>query len=321
VGARARRPGRAGAGAGTHPRGRRLGCRGARPHVDRRSRVAGADARRGAGGARRRRRRLPGPARPVGRGRHDPGDARPRRCALCRVRCARLGGRDGQALHEGRLRRGTGCPSARMPSSPTAPGAPTARPPSTRRRSMGFPVFVKPARAGSSMGITRVASPDELEAAIEAAREHDPKVLVEAAIFGREIECAVLEGRGVDAPRTSKVGEIVGWSPGTSSTTSRRSISPRPTSNWCAPPTCPTTSRPKCSAWRPRRSWRWAVRGWPGSTASTPTTGSHHQRDQHDARLHAALDVSPDVGRDGRPYHDLIDELIALAMERRVGLR
>ena len=74
--------------------------------------------------------------------------------------------------------------------------------------SMGFPVFVKPARAGSSMGITRVASPDELEAAIEAAREHDPKVLVEAAIFGRELECAVLEGRGVDAPRTSKVGEI-----------------------------------------------------------------------------------------------------------------
>ncbi len=74
--------------------------------------------------------------------------------------------------------------------------------------SMGFPVFVKPARAGSSMGITRVTEPDGLRAAIEAAREHDPKVLVEAAIFGREIECAVLQGRGVDAPRTSEVGEI-----------------------------------------------------------------------------------------------------------------
>lgn len=74
--------------------------------------------------------------------------------------------------------------------------------------SMGFPVFVKPARAGSSMGITGVAEPDGLRAAIEAAREHDPKVLVEAAIFGREIECAVLQGRGVDAPRTSEVGEI-----------------------------------------------------------------------------------------------------------------
>ena len=74
--------------------------------------------------------------------------------------------------------------------------------------SMGFPVFVKPARAGSSMGITRVTGPEGLRAAIEGAREHDPKVLVEAAIFGRELECAVLEGRGTDAPRTSHVGEI-----------------------------------------------------------------------------------------------------------------
>lgn len=64
---------------------------------------------------------------------------------------------------------------------------------------LGLPVFVKPARAGSSMGITRVAAEDGLEAAIEAAREHDPKVIVEAAIAGREIECGVLEGRD-DAP-------------------------------------------------------------------------------------------------------------------------
>ncbi len=74
--------------------------------------------------------------------------------------------------------------------------------------SLGYPVFVKPARAGSSVGITRVADPDRLEAAIEAAREHDPKVVVEAAIRGREIECAVLQGRGTNPPRTSEVGEI-----------------------------------------------------------------------------------------------------------------
>ena len=72
-----------------------------------------------------------------------------------------------------------------------------------------FPVFVKPARAGSSMGITRVEEPGGLTAAIEAAREHDPKVLVEAGIEGREIECAVLQGRGNDAPRVSEPGEIV----------------------------------------------------------------------------------------------------------------
>jgi D-alanine-D-alanine ligase len=73
---------------------------------------------------------------------------------------------------------------------------------------LGFPVFVKPCRAGSSMGITKVTDPALLEAAIEMAREHDPKVIVEAAIVGRELECAVLQGHGTDAPRTSRVGEI-----------------------------------------------------------------------------------------------------------------
>ncbi|PTT60521.1 D-alanine--D-alanine ligase family protein [Arthrobacter sp. HMWF013] len=73
---------------------------------------------------------------------------------------------------------------------------------------LGFPVFVKPARAGSSMGISKVDSMEELDAAIEEARRHDLKLVIEAGIVGREIECAVLEGRGTDAPRTSMPGEI-----------------------------------------------------------------------------------------------------------------
>ncbi|TLM82427.1 D-alanine--D-alanine ligase [Pseudarthrobacter sp. NamE2] len=73
---------------------------------------------------------------------------------------------------------------------------------------LGFPVFVKPARAGSSMGISKVDSLEQLDAAIEAARRHDLKLVIEAGIMGREIECAVLEGRGTDAPRTSMPGEI-----------------------------------------------------------------------------------------------------------------
>jgi D-alanine-D-alanine ligase len=72
-----------------------------------------------------------------------------------------------------------------------------------------YPVFVKPARAGSSMGISKVSDPEDLERAIEAAREHDRKVIVEQGIAGREIECAVLQGRGFDPPRVSQVGEIV----------------------------------------------------------------------------------------------------------------
>ncbi|KAA9395698.1 D-alanine--D-alanine ligase [Kocuria coralli] len=76
---------------------------------------------------------------------------------------------------------------------------------------LGGPVFVKPARAGSSFGITRVDDPVDttaLEAAIETARGFDLKVVVEAGITGREIECAVLQGHGTDAPRTSMPGEI-----------------------------------------------------------------------------------------------------------------
>lgn len=72
-----------------------------------------------------------------------------------------------------------------------------------------YPVFVKPARAGSSMGISKVSSPEALEGAIELARLHDRKVIVEQGIVGREIECAVLQGLGTDGPRTSEVGEVI----------------------------------------------------------------------------------------------------------------
>ena len=61
------------------------------------------------------------------------------------------------------------------------------------RERLGLPVFVKPARGGSSIGVSRVTSWDQLPAAVELARRHDPKVIVEAAIPGRELECGVLE--------------------------------------------------------------------------------------------------------------------------------
>ncbi len=77
-----------------------------------------------------------------------------------------------------------------------------------RAASLGFPVFVKPARAGSSVGISRVESMAELRGAVLRAREHDPKVIVEAGIVGREVECGVLQGRGPKAPRVSEIGEI-----------------------------------------------------------------------------------------------------------------
>ncbi|WP_104178909.1 D-alanine--D-alanine ligase family protein [Arthrobacter sp. B0490] len=78
----------------------------------------------------------------------------------------------------------------------------------TRAAGLGFPLFVKPSRAGSSMGISRVEDAAGIRDAVEAARAHDPKVVVEAGIEGREIEVAVLQGRGLEAPRTSLPGEI-----------------------------------------------------------------------------------------------------------------
>ncbi|MFC7327826.1 D-alanine--D-alanine ligase family protein [Marinactinospora rubrisoli] len=76
---------------------------------------------------------------------------------------------------------------------------------------LGGVVFVKPARAGSSIGISKVtdaADADAVTAAIEAAREHDPKVIVEAGIAGREIECGVLESLDGGAPDVSVPAEI-----------------------------------------------------------------------------------------------------------------
>ena len=74
--------------------------------------------------------------------------------------------------------------------------------------SLPFPVFVKPARAGSSVGISKVSDPAGVQAAVEEARRHDPKVVVEAGILGREVECGVLQGRGSEGPRVSQIGEI-----------------------------------------------------------------------------------------------------------------
>lgn len=76
------------------------------------------------------------------------------------------------------------------------------------RDELVFPVYVKPARGGSSVGITRVAEPAELAGAVEAARVYDPKVIVEQGIVGgREVECAVLAAVAGE-PHASVPGEI-----------------------------------------------------------------------------------------------------------------
>jgi D-alanine-D-alanine ligase len=70
----------------------------------------------------------------------------------------------------------------------------------------GYPVFVKPARLGSSVGISKVHDESELEPAVAVARRHDDKVLIEEFLDGVEVECGVLGNR---SPIASEVGEIV----------------------------------------------------------------------------------------------------------------
>jgi D-alanine-D-alanine ligase len=70
---------------------------------------------------------------------------------------------------------------------------------------MGLPLWVKPSRLGSSVGISKVTDHGDLEAAVEGARRHDPRVIIEAHCDGREVECSVI---GNDEPQTSLPGEI-----------------------------------------------------------------------------------------------------------------
>jgi D-alanine-D-alanine ligase len=74
---------------------------------------------------------------------------------------------------------------------------------------LGWPLFVKPARGGSSIGTSKAHDPAQLREAIALARAYDPKVLVEAAVAGDEIEVSVLEGVDGAPPDTSLPGQLM----------------------------------------------------------------------------------------------------------------
>ncbi len=75
-----------------------------------------------------------------------------------------------------------------------------------RAAGLGLPVWVKPSRLGSSVGILKVAEPGGIDAAVATALEHDPRVIIEAHCDGLEIECSVI---GNDEPETSLPGRLV----------------------------------------------------------------------------------------------------------------
>ncbi len=92
--------------------------------------------------------------------------------------------------------------------SPPASGPPTRRRVASARTALGYPLFVKPARGGSSIGISKAHDASELDACLEEAHRHDPKALVEVSAEGaREVECGVLQALD-GTPETSVPAEI-----------------------------------------------------------------------------------------------------------------
>ncbi|PWH05462.1 D-alanine--D-alanine ligase A [Brachybacterium endophyticum] len=74
---------------------------------------------------------------------------------------------------------------------------------------LSAPWFVKPARAGSSLGVSRVTDPSALEQAVKTAFAEDPRILIEEGVVGREVECGVLAGEAGGEPRTTLPGEVI----------------------------------------------------------------------------------------------------------------
>ena len=139
-----------------------------------------------------------------------------------------------------------------------------------RASRLGFPLFVKPACAGSSVGVSKVKSEAGLAPAVEEALLVDGRVLAEKGVDGREIECSVLEGEMGRPTEASLPGEIV---PAVSSTTTRTSTSARSRVR-SSRQTCLNPSAARCGASRSVRSTSSAApasRAWTSSSSAAPT--------------------------------------------------
>lgn len=185
-----------------------------------------------------------------------------------------------------------------------------------------YPLFVKPARAGSSVGITKVDVPSELAAAIETARIEDPKVIVEQGIVGREIECGVLEGRGSLPSRASMPGEIAVAENGHTF----YDFEAKYVDGAAAKLSCPAVLSTEATA----EIRELAVKAFDAIDAEglsrvdffyTPA-GEWIINEINTMPGFTPSSMYPQMwDKTGVGYRDLIDELIVLASERRIGLR
>ena len=187
---------------------------------------------------------------------------------------------------------------------------------------LGLPVFVKPARAGSSLGISKVDDLADLPAAVAEARRHDPKVIVEAGIVGREIECAVLGGRRGERARASLPGEIQV----TDATHAFYDFEAKYLSEQSVELTCPADLSPELVAEVQDVSVRTfeAVSGEGLSRVDVFVTeaGEVVVNEINTMPGFTPFSMYPRMwDRSGLPYAELITELVELALERETGLR
>ena len=182
----------------------------------------------------------------------------------------------------------------------------------------GWPLFVKPARAGSSIGITKVDDLAGLDEAIEEAQRHDPKIIVEALLRGREIECGVLEFE--DGPRASVPAEIPPrhshdfYDFEAKYIDSASGIVPAPLDRRSRPP--------RCSGSRSRPSTRPPARAWSARTSSSPRTASSSSTRSTRCRASRRSPCTRGCGRRAASsYPELVDRLIQAALRRSTGLR
>ncbi len=158
------------------------------------------------------RRHLPRPPRHLRRRRHHPGPLRTRRHRLRWLRRPRLRRRHGQGRHEAALRRRRTSRKPRTSTSLRSEWQPDPKRCTKQiETALNYPVFVKPANLGSSVGISKVHDRAELAPAMDLAASFDRKLIIEQGVGGpgakpRELEVAVL---GNDSPIASVVGEIV----------------------------------------------------------------------------------------------------------------
>ena len=207
--------------------------------------------------------------------------------ALRRPGRARVVGCDGQGSDEAALRAGRSCRWSNTSWSSRAPSMPACS-----RTRFGYPMFVKPANLGSSVGISKAKNRDELGSAIADAAQYDRKVIVERAIVGQEIECSVL---GNDEP--------AGFHPVRDSALARSStITKTSTCSTRRSSACPPTVRAEQIAELRRLAVAcYKAVGCEGMARvdfllEAATGQTLHQRDKHNSGLYVHQHVPQDVG-------------------------